>query len=273
MRKRGEKDGIMLDSTASFRELTEVLRRLGEEAEERVLPAQAGRGRGGKSLPGRGRRRPGAEQLRSRNRIIARIPVGEGACEVFDCGYAVYDNGERKTVLWAPDAAREAEYAFPVFASDRARRKHREVNGRELRPRRQAFWEGVDRADEERLRELPWYLAVVIAGENAIERNLLRSRSEGSMNLSDVRREENGGRAYRVRWSARIPTPEEECLRKEAQAERRAALTDRQREVYMLYYEENLTQREIAERLGISQKAVALRLEAANGRLRNAWEF
>jgi len=44
-------------------------------------------------------------------------------------------------------------------------------------------------------------------------------------------------------------------------------LTDKQREVVRLYYRETMMQKEIAEKIGISQQAVSDHLEAVKGRL------
>ena len=45
----------------------------------------------------RPKRRPGAIQLRASEKCIAKLGFGSGLCEVFANGYAIYDNGDRKT--------------------------------------------------------------------------------------------------------------------------------------------------------------------------------
>jgi len=50
-------------------------------------------------------------------------------------------------------------------------------------------------------------------------------------------------------------------LRKEEEEERLAMLSEKQREVYRLYYEEEYTQEEIAKMLGISHQAVSKQLK------------
>ena len=47
-------------------------------------------------------------------------------------------------------------------------------------------------------------------------------------------------------------------------------LTDKQREVFLLYHQYGYTQQEIAEMLGIAQQVVARKLSAANAKIRNA---
>ena len=61
----------------------------------------------------------------------------------------------------------------------------------------------------------------------------------------------------------RFESPERALLRKEMLREQLGKLTDRQREVFILYHQCGYTQQEIAEMLGITQKAVDFRLDAA----------
>ena len=43
--------------------------------------------------------------------LIARIKIGpDGVCEVYSNGYAIYDNGNRKTVVWVPDCGNATYY-------------------------------------------------------------------------------------------------------------------------------------------------------------------
>lgn len=57
------------------------------------------------------KRRPGAIQLRENFPCIARTEIGRGgACEVYSNGYAIYDNGDRRTVLWVPDCSTTTYY-------------------------------------------------------------------------------------------------------------------------------------------------------------------
>jgi RNA polymerase sigma factor (sigma-70 family) len=71
---------------------------------------------------------------------------------------------------------------------------------------------------------------------------------------------------------AHIETPEEAFWRKEAERERRAALTEKQREVYELYYEKGFNEIEIGHILGISRSAVRDRMECIRQKLRKDFE-
>ena len=117
---------VLIDNTTSFFELIEILRRKPEaadaakaEAAEKEREAKEARLRRifgedyeavvtatdhSEGMPAKESRRPGAVQLRKYEPRIARIELsGDGVCEVFSNGYAIYDNGDRKTVLWVPD--------------------------------------------------------------------------------------------------------------------------------------------------------------------------
>ena len=70
-------------------------------------------------------------------------------------------------------------------------------------------------------------------------------------------------RAYVCREDRIGESPETIFIRKETRREMLESLTEKQREVFLLYYYDGLKQREIAERLGISRDSVNDRLEGA----------
>ena len=250
----------LLDNTATFKDLLACLReRAGEDGE--LVKAK---------------RCPGSEQLRSGHELIARIAVGEATCEVFENGYAVFDNGDRKTVVWVPDCPKAARYYYPATYDEKCKEERRKRGeDDEGNPEYSKIVEGTepgeDRLDEEQLAEMTWYLAVVIAGENRIEQNLEHPISSGSR--SD-RYNDDLDSTGRYSWScgARFQNPEDAVLYKEEQAERCADLTEKQREVYRYYYEEEYTQEEIAGMLGISHQAVCDRLESVRKKIAEYYE-
>lgn len=191
------------------------------------------------------KRRPGAMQLRENFPCIAKTKIGSnGLCEVYSNGYAIYDNGDRRTVLWVPDC-RTTTYYFG-----------------KLRDNEKEYLSEIEEIGEEVLGACPWYIALMLAGENSIERNMDHPKSVGT--TSDTDKE-----AYEVerslRWigSCHFDTPEEAYLKKEAAEECRNALTEKQREVYVMYYEEGLNQYEIANRIGSTQQNVSKLLTVA----------
>jgi len=243
----------MLNNEATFRQLMDFIQGLTTQEE---------------LAQNREKRRPSCEQLRKQYAPIARKTTRETCCEAFENGYAVFDNGDRKTVIWIPDCPKAARYYYPATYDEKCKEKRR----------RMAWWEeedeedeysriiaetepGEDRLDEEALADMNWYLAVAIAGENQIEQNLEHPLS--AENRSDEYIEEYSARRYSWHCGTRFQTPEEAILEKEEREERCAGLTEKQKEVYLLYYEEGYTQTEIMEKLGITRFAVRDRLENA----------
>lgn len=174
-------------------------------------------------------RRPGAIQLRTNVPRVAVIKIGEnGICEVFSNGYAVYDNGNRKVVIWVPDCGTAKYY----FATE------------------------TDEITPEVMGEFPWFNAVLVAGEDRIQYNMDHPKSKGNTSDYDM---EDVNIAPAARWigGSRFDNPETAYLKKEAAEERRNLLTDRQREVYEMYFEQGKTTRQIAGELNIQFPAVS----------------
>ena len=249
----------LLDNEASFKDLLACLR---ERAGESDMLIKA-------------KRCPGSQQLRSGHELVARIAVGEATCEVYENGYGIFDNGDRKTVVWVPDCPKAARYYYPATYDEKCKeeRKRRSEDD-ETDPEYGRIVEGTEseeeRLNEEQLSEMAWYLAVIIAGENRIEQNLEHPLSAGSR--SDEYTEDCGSSRYSWSCGARFQNPEDAVLQKEEKAERCAGLSDKQQEVYQLYYVDNFTQEEIADMLGISQQAVNYRLESVRKKIADYYE-
>lgn len=196
------------------------------------------------------KRRPGAVQLRTSVPRIARIEIGaDSLCEVFSNGYAVYDNGDRKTVLWVPDCGTYTYYFGQLRDNEKQYLKEKEV------------------LDMDVLGMLPWYTVLVLFGETQIENNLEHPKSKGTSSDAEAMEEWEVKPAYRWVCGAHFDNPEEAFIKKEETEERRRALTDKQRRVYELYYEEGYTQEEIADALHIGQSAVHYHLKSIGKRL------
>ena len=196
------------------------------------------------------KRRPGAVQLRNNVPRIARIQIGKDSlCEVFCNGYAVYDNGDRKTVLWVPDCGTYTYYFGQLRDNEKQYLKEKEVLGMDV------------------LGPLPWYNVLVLFGENQVEHNLDHPKSVGTRSDADEPEEWEMKPAYRWSCGAHFDNPEEAYIKKEEAEERRRALTDRQRSIYTLYYEEGFTQEEIADILNIGQNTVHYHLQSIAKRL------
>ena len=129
----GRSNEVLIDPETSFDKLLRILMSRPEitaaenlerevqecEAKEARLRAEFGKdyeavveGAPKGKLLKKAKRRPGAIQLRAEvSRITVKQIGDDGHCEVFVNGYAVYDNGDRKTVLWVPDCG-SAAYHF-----------------------------------------------------------------------------------------------------------------------------------------------------------------
>ena len=259
---------VLISNETSFTDLIRILRGRPEalaasrvEAEEKEREAEEERKRkaygedydlmaDGMGLE-KADRRPGAVQLRLYEPMVARIEFTSGGfCEVFTNGYAVYDNGNRKCVVWAPDCGSATYYFGP------------------LKDKEKEYLDQKKELSEDDLGPLPWYHALMIAGEDRIEYNMEHPKSKGS--ASDTENPEEWESKANYRWScgAHFDSPEEAYLKKEAAEERRKALTDRQREVYVMYYEQGYTQEEIASIIGIRQQNVSKYLGTSINKIR-----
>ena len=262
---------VLLDNVTTFKELLRVLARnpefaitgqleaeeqeqerreaklreaLGEdyawvvEKNEIESDAEAGEMKVEKQKP---KRRPGARQLRQGYPRVAMIEIGKNArVEVFNNGYAIYDNGNRRVVLWAPDCGSAVYYFTGLRDNEKEYLSQKEEIGLDI------------------LGDLPWYHALMIAGENRIEYNMDHPKSKG--NTSDFDLADDVVPATHWAGACRFDNPEEAYLKKEAAEERKKALTDKQKMTYEMYFEWELTMEEIAKADNVSIGTVQDRL-------------
>ncbi|HOO28437.1 MAG TPA: sigma-70 family RNA polymerase sigma factor, partial [Lachnospiraceae bacterium] len=85
--------------------------------------------------------------------------------------------------------------------------------------------------------------------------------------------EQSYQREYSWREDRIGESPETVYIRKETREEMLGRMTDRQREVFLLYYRDGFNQREIAQLLGISQQKVSKRLSAALANAKRNFDF
>ena len=190
------------------------------------------------------KRRPGARQLRQGYPRVAMIEIGKNArLEVFNNGYAVYDNGNRRVVLWAPDCGSATYYFTGLRDNEKEYLSQKEEIGLDI------------------LGDLPWYHALMIAGENRIEYNMDHPKSKG--NTSDFDLADDVVPATHWAGACRFDNPEEAYLKKEAAEEVRKGvekLKPKQRDAIQLCYFDELTQKNAAQRLKITQSNVNKRV-------------
>lgn len=196
-------------------------------------------------------RRPGAIKLRESGVLLTQFLIDEEAkIEVFTNGYAIYDNGDRKGVIWIPGSGRVVYHFTP------------------LRENEKLYMKEYDEISEEITAGFPWYHVLMLVGENRIEFNLAREKSKSSTSDLDDAMDYKVQASQRWTGCVRFEDPETAYLRKEAREERMAMLTERQREVYEMYFENGWSMREIAAILGINHRSVADRIDWIQARFK-----
>jgi len=177
---------------------------------------------------------------------------------IYACGYAVYENESGRTVMWVPDCTN-----FTYHFNKLTEPETQYMNETEALP------DGM-------LEELPWELVLTMIGDHRIEANSM-NRAGSRSGRADFQSQDDGDKdgdiedaieeSYRkeFKWRGdRIgESPETIYIRKEAREEVLAAMTDKQRKVFVLYYDEGYRQQEIADMMGISHQAVCKLLDKA----------
>lgn len=183
--------------------------------------------------PKKEKRRPGAIKLRETGTCVGRAIIGtNGLCEVFSNGYAIYDNGDRRAVLWVTDCGSTTYYFNPLKANEKTYLSQSDVIGEDV------------------LGDCPWHTPLIIAGENAIEANMEHGKTIGVTSIFD--KEEYAVKAaHRWMGGSHIDTPEEAFFKKYAREERLKVLTDKQRTIYSMYFEDGRSMQDIADAMGL----------------------
>lgn len=195
---------------------------------------------------------------------IAFYPVPESAsvenveCTVYSNGFAVYDNGSGRTVIWLPDCT---SFTY-VFARPKSSEDGKIPYKKQI--------------SDEMLESLSWFMAVMLIGDHRVENNLM-NRKSSRKGAKDYDTDDYGDKCgeseeaveeeYRDEffWNeGRFgENPLDALIRKERNAAMLAAMTDKQREVFLLYYKEGYTQQQIADMLGIARTTVIHHLEGS----------
>ena len=178
---------------------------------------------------------------------------------VYANGYAVYDNGTGRTVIWVPDCTRFTYHFNPLRDSE----KDGDIKENEELP-----------ADF--LESLPWAIAITLVGDHRVEDNIMNRAGSrtGTKDYSshdnrdhDDQAEKATDDSYRNEYNWREDRfgedPESIVIRKETRKEALDSMTEKQREVFLLYYHYGYTQQEIAEKLYMTQIGVKHHLDGA----------
>ena len=179
-------------------------------------------------------------------------------CTLFRNGFAIYKNGTGRTVVWLP-YCRSFTYYF-----NKLRDKEKDT-----------FSETYELPDGF-LAAQPWILAVTLIGDHRIEANSM-NRTGSRKDTTDYDSADNGDKDGDMELAVADPfrrafnwydgrmgeNPQDAVERRETREEMLADMTEKQREVFVLYYRDCMTQDEIAEMLGIAKMSVNERLRYA----------
>ena len=180
-------------------------------------------------------------------------------CKVYANGYAVYDNGSGRTVVWVPSCT--------SFTYNFDKMKESEKGG-EIK-------QSID-LPHGFLESQPWALALTLIGDHRVEQNSM-NRTGSRTGTKDYDSDDNGDKdgdaenavekSYQNEYNWREDRvgedPETIYIRKETRREMLESMTEKQRKVFILYYQYGYTQQEIADMLGVDQTSVRDRLNGA----------
>ena len=178
---------------------------------------------------------------------------------VYANGYAVYDNGSGRTVVWVPSCTSFTYYFDKMKESEK---------GGEIK---ESF-----ELPEGLLESQPWPIAVTLIGDHRVEQNSM-NRTGSRTGTKDYDSDDNGDKdgdaedavekSYQNEYNWREDRvgedPETIYIRKETRREMLENMTEKQREVFILYYKYGYNQYEIADMLGLDQTSVRDRLNGA----------
>jgi RNA polymerase sigma factor (sigma-70 family) len=185
-------------------------------------------------------------------------------CILFSNGFAVYQNRSGRTVVWLPYCTNFKYYFNKLRDSEKDTLKE------------------TYELPEGFLKTQPWFVAVTLIGEHRIEQNSM-NRTGSRTGTSDFSSQYNGDKGGEMESIAADPyrrafnwydghmgeNPQDAVERRETREEMLAAMTDKQREVFVMYYRDGVTQDQIAEFLGISKMSVNERLRYALTKAKN----
>ena len=179
-------------------------------------------------------------------------------CTLFRNGYVIYQNFTGRTVVWLPYCM-NFTYHFNKL-KDSEKDTLRETC---------CLPEGY-------LEKQRWVVAVTLIGDHRIERNAMNrtgSRKDTVDLASKDRGDKDGAmeeivadpyrRAFNWYDGRMGENPLDAIERRETREAMLAAMTDKQREVFIMYYRDGMTQEQIAHKLSISKMSVNEHLKYA----------
>jgi len=198
------------------------------------------------ALPSTGNGRvPGINQLRKKANLLLRRETESGVIEIYDNGFFTFEECGRPTVFGVDRCEHPETYTY-------SGKKESGMDNQDFSP-------------------YPWELILESAGCARLAHNA-DSRDEYQSGISMDAPESENNIALSIRPEHEIREEEEEMA---AWKEKRLArlrnsmekLTERQREVLVLYYVKEMTQEEIAEKLDVRQQSVLDVLKAGRRKM------
>lgn len=185
-------------------------------------------------------------------------------CTLFRNGFAIYKNMTGRTVVWLPYCV-----SFTYYFN-------------KLRDSEKDTLSETYELPEGFLKTQPWVIAVTLIGDHRIEANSM-NRTGSRKDTVDLASKDNGDkddsmeeviadpyrRAFNWYDGRMGENPQDAVERRETREEMLAAMTDKQREVFVMYYRDGMTQEEIAHYFEIDQTTVRDRLKASLKKIRN----
>ncbi|MBO5318913.1 MAG: sigma-70 family RNA polymerase sigma factor [Ruminococcus sp.] len=180
---------------------------------------------------------------------------------LYASGYALYENGlGRHSVVWLPYCVNFTYYF----------NKLRDAEKDYLRERSEV--------SDKALMETSWATITALFGEERITQSMNRGfgnadpSADGDSideeNEDEPEAEDMEGRNFVWYDETLGVDPLDAVIRRENREEMLAAMTDKQREVFVLYHKYGWTQQQIADKLGISKMSVCERLKQAKSKMR-----
>lgn len=183
-------------------------------------------------------------------------------CTLYASGYALYENGfGRHSVVWLPYCVNFTYYF------------------NKLRDAEKDYLREKAEVPDKALMESSWATIVALFGEERITQRMNRGfgnadpSAEGDSideeNENEPEDEDMEGRNFVWDDETLGVDPLDAVIRRENREEMLAAMTDKQREVFVLYHKYGWTQQKIADTLGISKMSVCERLKQAKSKMRD----
>ena len=186
-------------------------------------------------------------------------PIAEtNDCTLFSNGFAIYQNITGRTVVWLPYCKSFTFYFNKLRDSEK-----------------DTFRETYELPDGF-LAAQPWILAVTLIGDHRIESNSM-NRTGSRKDTTDYDSADNGDKDGDMELAVADPfrrafnwydgrmgeNPQDAVERRETREEMLAAMTEKQREVFVMYYRDCMTQSDIASLLGVDQTTIRDHLRGA----------